>query len=366
MKYSIIAMILLFSFSSNMLANEEKSLLNLVQEQAGVNLTDEQKYTIFIKNELLNTINYQTEIKRLKKVDEAYLSVKGKIKSIKNIEDIFKNDFMFYDLELSNIYGEKEKVKLYDFIFNISFQDKDNNKLKIFLNNLKIDNENEKINFNFTKNNLEEKEIKEKITIIFEKLYSNEKIKKALLNQSKVISERNDLFDFNNILEYQYYTEYYNIVGRDKDFKINPREYISFLKKENKIKNESIHSYFKENLEKDIKDTKKLRFKKEIIDLKNPLSEIPEYGLKNYYLIHFEYETTLVQYLLQATNDNNFSFKNNNDLFKIGLNEDKIKELFYDFYKIEKRNIKINNISEKVISFNNNKFFKTVKKESFK
>ena len=54
--------------------------------------------------------------------------------------------------------------------------------------------------------------------------------------------------------------------------------------------------------------------------------------------------------------------------------QDKINKIYLsDKFKdkeildiIEKRNIKINNISEKVISFNNNKFFKTVKKESFK
>lgn len=368
MKKIIKSFMLLGLLSSCSYANnntEEKSLLSIVKEKAGVELSDEQKYALKIKENLLQALEYQVQEKRIRKVDDNYLTTKNKIINIKNIEDIFNKDFMFSELILETPLNEKETIPLYDFIFGISFSDKNKNSLNMFLSKLNV-NPNSKVSFNFEylKKDLTDYEIKERLNLILEKLYDKKELKEAYFNNTSDYNKRNDLFNFSNIDKYDYYYNYYRLVSYQDNYNVNPIDYIRFLKSEQKIKGQSLHTYFKENLEKDIKKNKKLNIKETIYITKSPI--LADNNLKYYYAISYDLEIDFVKYLLKATNEKDIMFDKPKFIFdKADISED-IRLIYSNLYNIDITSITIKNLKENLLIYTDSgEYYKTISKQDF-
>jgi hypothetical protein len=346
-----------FIFTSILYATpstESNSILNYIKEQNGIKLTKEEEYTNFIKKELLKTFEFYSKNKFLNKVEESYFSSINKINSISSFSDIFKiENHQFY---INTSLGKKELFALSDLIFKISIENKDLDFLKFYLQNTNS------ANFNYDFKSLEFKEAREKYQLIIHFL---EQRKDLLINFVEFNKSQKNYFSSleNSILFGNYYF-IYSLKNNFPDFNFNYKDYLYLIKNEKKLKEtaNNFYTFYKDNLDLDISKNRIIKDNLSIIS-NEPFLYIEKFNLSNFYVINYDIEIPLVNLLLLATNDNYFSFEE----FSLDKNfsEEDIKNLYFNFYKIEQNKINLSNISFFIISYNKGIFYRSFVKEEF-
>lgn len=303
----------------------EENILQLVKEKNGIILTKEEMYFNEMKNSLITTFKYYEKKNLLNKKDIEYIKTEKLINELKNIKELFSKEITERKFQIKTIKGELTEYTLGDIIFQESLKNKEY--LEICLNN-----------------NLLRTEINEE--------YITKENQKMVLNHmaiNKINPGKNNAFlNLELVLknELQNYA-----ISLYKEYDIDQRNYLYFTINQKDIENiNGIKETYINKLKKDIENKREIE---EEFVLLNPkeIGKLKEYKKPYYSIVKFKLKTTLVSYLLTASNSN-FFFKKQNDFFNnIELTENTIKERFKELYGMN--DLKITNIEELIAVYGN-------------
>lgn len=320
------------------LYGSEETALQMIKEQNGIALTEEQIYFNEMKNNLLNTFKLYNEKNILNKKNIEYIKTEKKINELKTIENLFSKEITETKFQIKTIKGEFTEYNLGDIIFQASLKNKeyfkkvlDNNLIRLNINEKLITKDIHRMFLNYMNKNIDN--------------FTNEK--NVFLNLELVI---------NNEVE-NLAIELY------RKFDIDQKNYLYFIINEKELKSKmNITQVFLFKLKKDIEEK---RIIEEDYILLNPkeLGKIKNYNKPYYSVVKFKIKTSLVSYLLTASNST-FFFKKQNEFFNnTELTQDVIKERFKELYGMNDLNV--SNIEELIAIYGNGTLIKIMDKKAF-
>lgn len=315
----------------------EESILQMVKEKNGIILTKEEMYFNEMKQNLINSFQYYDQNYLLNKKDIEYIKTEKMIKEIKNINELFSKELTERKFQIKTIKGELTEYTLGDIIFQNSLKNKEyleialkNKLLRTDINESYITKENQKIVLNY---------------MVLNKI--NPGKRNTFLNLELVL--KNELQN--------------NAISLYQDYEIDQKNYLYFTINQKDIMNSNgIKEIFISKLKKDIENKREIEEEYVLLNPKE-IGKLKSYHKPYYSIIKFKIKTTLVSYLLTASNST-FFFKKQNEFFNnVELTEALIKDRFKELYGMNDLNVY--NIEELIAIYRNGSLIKITNKNEF-
>lgn len=315
----------------------EESILQMVKEKNGIILTKEEMYFNEMKQNLINSFQYYDQNYLLNKKDIEYIKTEKMIKEMKNINELFSKELTERKFQIKTIKGELTEYTLGDIIFQNSLKNKEyleialkNKLLRTDINESYITKENQKIVLNY-----------------------------MVLN--KIIpGKRNTFLNLELVLKNELQN---NAISLYQDYEIDQKNYLYFTINQKDIMNSNgIKEIFISKLKKDIENKREIEEEYVLLNPKE-IGKLKSYHKPYYSIIKFKIKTTLVSYLLTASNST-FFFKKQNEFFNnVELTEALIKDRFKELYGMNDLNVY--NIEELIAIYGNGSLIKITNKNEF-